>query len=150
MAVLIEAINVVIQLEALRERYPGGIASFEENVPNRSYCADDHLARIGFLQPKEMEAFAEGLDQLGLRAIVDGKCADFAIVDQKHGPIADCDWLEWGRHVDGFNLAWLAGTKPGAIVVPEGWTLEDSLNVDAVLPRDTSGAGGERIVDRDS
>lgn len=138
MAVLIEAINVVIQLQTLRERYPGGIDSFEQNIPNRSYCADDHLARVGFLLPAEMEAFADGLDKLGFCAIVDDNCADFAIVDQVQGPIANCDWLEWGRHADGFNLAWLAGTKPGTIVVPQGWTLEDSLNIDAVLPRDAS------------
>jgi hypothetical protein len=138
MAILIEAINVVFQLGTLRERYPGGLASFEEDVPNRSFCADDHLARVGFLQQPEMEAFADRLDELGFCAIIDGKCADFAIVDQVHGPIAPCDWFEWGRHVDGFNLGWLAGTKPGTIVVPRGWTLEDSLSIDSFESRDAS------------
>src|SRR5580765_2730641 len=75
MAILIEAINVVIQLGTLRDRYPGGLASFEEDVPNRSFCADDHLARVGFLQQPEMEAFAGRLDELGFCAIIDGKCA---------------------------------------------------------------------------
>jgi hypothetical protein len=138
MAILIEAISVVFQLETLRERYPGGVDTFEQDTPNRSYCADDHLARVGFLQPAEMEAFAERIDQLGFCALVDGKCADFAIVDQVHGPIAPCDWFEWGRHVDGFNVGWLAGTTPGTIVVPAGWKLEDALNIDAVSPRDAS------------
>jgi Tetratricopeptide repeat len=138
MAVLIEAINVVIQLETLRQRYPRGIEAYQDACPNRSYCADDHLARVGFLQPAEMESFAGKLEELGLIAIKDGACADFAIVDQVQGPIAPCDWFEWGRHADGFNLCWLAGTQPGTVVVPQGWTLEDSLNLDAIVPRDTS------------
>jgi Tetratricopeptide repeat len=138
MAVLIEAINVVIQLETLRERYPGGIEAYQDACPNRSFCADDHLARVGFLQPSEMERFAGKLEEIGLVAIKDGACADFAIVDQVQGPIAPCSWFEWGRHADGFNLCWLAGTKPGSVVVPQGWTLEDSLNIDAIVPRDAS------------
>ena len=138
MAVLIEAINVVIQLETLRARYPGGIEGYQDACPNRSFCADDHLARVGFLQPAEMEAFAGKLEELGLVAIKDGACADFAIVDQLQGPIAPCAWFEWGRHADGFNLGWLAGTKPGTVLVPHGWTLEDSLNIDAIVPRDAS------------
>jgi Tfp pilus assembly protein PilF len=138
MAVLIEAINVVVQLETLRQRYPGGIEAYQDACPNRSFCADDHLARIGFLQPSEMESFAGKLEELGLIAIKDGACADFAIVDQVQGPIAPCDWFEWGRHADGFNLCWLAGTKPGTVVVPQGWTLEDSLNIDAIVSRDES------------
>jgi hypothetical protein len=138
MAVLIEAISIVIQLETLRERYPGGIEAFQDACPNHSFCADDHLARVGFLQPTEMDSFASRLEHAGLTAIKDGNCADFAIVDQVQGPIAPCDWFEWGRHADGFNLGWLAGTKPSTIVVPLGWTLRDSLNIDAILPRDTS------------
>jgi hypothetical protein len=138
MAILIEAINVVLRLQTLRDKYPGGIEGFQEDCPNRSYCADDHLVRVGFLQPDEMEAFGDQLEEQGLQGMLDGKCVDFVIVDQMHGPTATCEWFEWGRHVDGFQVGWLAGTKPGTVVVPEGWTLEDSLNIDAIEPHDTS------------
>ena len=138
MAVLIEAINVVVKIQTLSERFPGGIEGFQDACPNRSFCADDHLARVGFLQPAEMEAFANKLEELGLTGIKDGQCVDFAVIDQVQGPIAPCAWFEWGRHADGFNLGWLAGTKPGTVVVPQGWTLEDSLNIDPIMPRDPS------------
>ncbi|CAN5136400.1 hypothetical protein BH10PLA2_BH10PLA2_39250 [soil metagenome] len=138
MAILIEAINVVLRLQTLRDQYPGGIEAFQEDCPNRSYCADDHLVRVGFLLPEEMEAYGDRLEEQGLQGMLDGKCVDFVIVDQRHGPTAPCEWFEWGRHVDGFQVGWLAGTKPGSVVVPEGWTLEDSLNIDAIEPHDAS------------
>jgi hypothetical protein len=138
MAILIEAINVVVRLETLRERYPGGVEGFQNDCPNRSYCADESLARVGFLEPAEMEAFGDKLEEAGLNGMLEGNCHDFVIVDQVHGPIAPCDWFEWGRHSDGFHIGWLAGSEPSTVYVPQGWTVEDALNLDGLEARDTS------------
>ena len=138
MAVLIEAISVVVRLETLRDRYPGGVEGFQDDCPNRSYCADESIARVGFLEPAEMEAFGDKLEAAGFRGMHEGQCLDFVIVDQVHGPIGPSAWFEWGRHDDGFHIGWLTGTEPGTIYVPQGWTLEDSLNLDALEQRDTS------------
>jgi tetratricopeptide (TPR) repeat protein len=85
-----------------------------------------------------MEAFCQQLEEKGFRGMSEGRCVDFCIVDQVHGPIGPCDWFEWGRHSDGFHIGWLAGTEPGAIYVPTGWTVEDSLNLDALEERDAT------------
>ncbi len=76
------------------ERYPGGVEGFQNNCPNRSYYADESLARVGFLQPPEMEAFGDKSEAAGRRGTHEGNCLDFVIVDQIHGPIASCDWFE--------------------------------------------------------
>jgi Tetratricopeptide repeat len=149
MAILIEAINVVVKLDVLRTRYPGGIAAYEQDCPNRSFCADNHLARVGFLNAEEMEAFVARLDELGLCPLLDGCSADIAIVDQVVGPTAPCPWLSWGKHIDGFSLAWLEGTDPGPVVVPLGWTLADSQRVQADQPHPEAQAEGLEFVRHD-
>ena len=51
MSVLIEAISVVIQLEAVERFYPGGLEGLIESPPNGTLCHDDQLVRVGFMTP---------------------------------------------------------------------------------------------------
>jgi hypothetical protein len=57
MAVLIEAISVFVRVDAIRERYSGGWEAFREAVPNQTLCCDDELARIGFMNPADVERY---------------------------------------------------------------------------------------------
>ena len=66
MSIVIEAISVVVPIAVLESKYPGGAARYESDCPNGTYCADEHLSRIGFMVPADVRAFVEHLSHLGL------------------------------------------------------------------------------------
>jgi DNA-binding transcriptional regulator YiaG len=45
MGVLVECISVIVRCSSLEEKYPGGVAAYEADAPNRTFCTDEHLAR---------------------------------------------------------------------------------------------------------
>jgi hypothetical protein len=110
----------------------------------RTLCADDHLARAGFMAPSDVERFVDSLEGAGLTFQSKGKAIDLAVVDQVRGPTIDCEWLEFGRFSFGDSggkiaVAWLfegqriaAGVHfPGEslqLATPKGWMYEGSLS----------------------
>src|ERR1700730_3882579 len=97
MAVLIEAISVVVRLEAIFERFPKGWEGFKAAVPNRTLCSDNELARIGFMTPDDVEAFTKELKSSHLVHLGDGEAVDVVVVDQLAGPTSKCSWIEFGH-----------------------------------------------------
>lgn len=51
MAVLVEGISAVIRRKAIDAKLAGGWPRFVAEVPNATLCADDNLARVGFMSP---------------------------------------------------------------------------------------------------
>lgn len=146
MPVLIEAISVVMRLEAIERSYPGGLARCRADCPNQTFCADGHLARVGFTAPSDAGHWVDHLTQYGLIFVQDERAVDLVVVDQVTGPTTICDWLEFGKHDDGYVVAWLAGTEPTEIYVPEGWDFETSLsNQFKLIPISEIGHSVERI-----
>lgn len=129
---LLEAISVVIRRTSIDARYPDGWNAFVQAVPNATLCADDHLARVGFMQATEVEDFVAALEPLGIVFLADGVTQDLVIIDQQHGPLAKCDWLEFGRikvptgddHLVG--VCRLAGDTTNMLSTPEAWRYEGS------------------------
>ena len=101
MAVLIEAMSVVFQADVLQERYPGGWDAFARAVPNQTLCADGELIRIGFMSPSDVETYATSLREYDIFYQVQDKARELVVVDQIHGPLVACDWIEFGH----LNLA---------------------------------------------
>lgn len=97
MAVLVEAISVVVRLDAINEKYPGGWDRFVTTVPNATLCFDDNIARVGFMNPQDSQDFIDTLWQNGLEWINNtggqGKAQDFVVVDQQKGALDPCEWL---------------------------------------------------------
>lgn len=128
MAVLIEGISVVARLDAIRTRFRGGEKAFREAIPNRTSCIDTHLIRVGFMTPQDAKGFVDQLVAGGLRFFNGKIFEDVAIVDQNHGPTAPTPWLTLIHlQEERINFAALAGTDPGDFIVPNDWTLEQSL-----------------------
>ena len=133
MAVLIEAISVIVRLEAVAQRYPGGTAKFISASPNRTLCADSELARIGFMHPDDVGAFVRGLEKLGLVFVNQQNIAvDIAVVDQRQGLTAPCPWLElFQTQLPGggtVTAVRLAGSQDKMLSCPAGWQYERSLS----------------------
>jgi len=134
MAVLVEAISVVVKRASIEARYPGGLDAFVKNAPNRTLCADTALVRLGFMTPADVEAFVKSLEARGLRYLVKGKARDLVVVDQQRGFLAYCDWTEFGHvKLDGDEKRSVAACRSKAawedpLVMPAGWVHEGSLS----------------------
>jgi hypothetical protein len=143
MAVLIEAISLVIRREAIDRTYPGGLERFAGEVPNATLCADDALVRVGFLTASEAAEFAELIEARGLVHLRAGEAADFCRVDQVDGPTDPCRWVSFGTFAYGrggrISACWFCdnpwiqwgATLPDVVmelVTPADWTYERSLS----------------------
>ncbi len=130
MAVLVEGISVVVRMEAIKEKVPGGWIAFKNHVPNQTLCADDELARVGFMSPDDAKSFVGALEGLGLKYRVGETAADLVVVDQLRGPCVSCEWLDFG-HIGGKGrvaACRLAGSSQTVLMRPEGWRYEGSLS----------------------
>lgn len=94
MAVLIEALNVVVRVSRIRAKFTGGLTAFKKSIPNKTFCMDSRLARVGFMNPVDVESYVAYLERNGLTFISSGKAKDIVVIDQFKGPTAACDWIE--------------------------------------------------------
>jgi len=144
MAVLIEAISVVVRRGSIDQKYHGGWEAFLRAVPNATMCADGEIVRVGFMDPQDVESFVVDLERHGLRFLDDGKAIDLAVADQQRGLTAQCDWLEFGRvrfgdaegkvaacwFFDGPRIASGIHMRSTSmqLATPAGWQFEGSLS----------------------
>jgi hypothetical protein len=143
MAVLVEAISVVVRRSAISTKYAGGWSSFAADVPNATLCSDDDISRVGFMNPADVETYIALLRGRGLQFLSDEKFVDIAVVDQQRGPTMACDWLEFAKLNFGdrgkVSACWLfegpriaAGVhlpaKQMDLATPAGWTYEGSFS----------------------
>lgn len=154
MAVLIEAISVVIRADRLLARLSWD--DFKATVPNATLCADGELVRVGFMHPDDVRVFIEGLEAHGLRYLAEGHAIDMVVVDQQRGAAVPCDWIEIGS-IDvapgaTVKAARLAGSQAHQLMKPDDWRFEGSLSQTfGFVPNGTSAdqAGLELQEDRD-
>jgi len=146
MAVLVEAISVIIRLSAINEKFSGGWNTFLDCIPNQTLCYDDELARVGFMSPPDVKNFHQLLIDHGLTFVVDNKAIDFAVVDQQRGLTTECEWLEFaklpfGEEDSKISACWFFDDPrvsygihlrskdiPMTIAFPPGWNYEKSLS----------------------
>jgi hypothetical protein len=132
MAVLIEAISVVIRADRLLARMAWD--DFAAMVPNGTLCADDELIRVGFMHPEDVRDFVERLEERGLRYLESGASVDLVVVDQQTGPMARCGWIEFGSISLGsqeshlVSAARMVGSSCRQVLTPDGWRYEGSLS----------------------
>ncbi len=86
------------------------------------------------MAPDDAKMFVENLSEFGIQYLHDGKAVDLVVADQQHGLAVPCDWAEFGRiDLDGnlednVGACRLVGSGGKQIVMPEGWTYENSLS----------------------
>ena len=135
MAVLVEAISVVVRIDAIREKFNEGWNAFVAGCPNHTFCADSKLARVGFMLPSDAEAYVNKLEHQGLcYQDNQGGAFDLIVIDQLRGPAMRCDWVESGtipfkgdpkRKV---AIARLKGDDATVFIAPDNWVYEQSLS----------------------
>jgi hypothetical protein len=120
MSVLCEAISVVVPRDVLDRLWPGGVEEYAASAPNRTYCADGHLTRVGFMHPNDVSHHIDTLRAAGLTPTDDDVFVDLVVVDQFGGPTLPCPWIAWAR-TEGVARAWLIDTDPGELATPSVW-----------------------------
>lgn len=134
MAVLVEAISVIIRSDAIEQRHLGGFEAFEAEIPNKTACSDGELVRIGFMVPADVEDYILRLSTKGLRYLVEGTATDIIVVDQQSGPLARCEWIEAGRvsldpeGTQMITIAQLVNSQLEGFAAPPGWDYAESLS----------------------
>ena len=134
MAILIEAISVVIKRSAIDKKYPGGWEEFVEDAPNETLCADSTLVRVGFMSPVDVESYVNYLENKGFVYLYDGEANDLVVVDQQRGLSATCNWLNFGHiNLDDDPSRRVAGCQAvdetdKTLLTPDGWKYEGSLS----------------------
>ncbi len=96
-AVLIQGYSVVVRKAMLAAMYPGGTDASARDCPNSTFCADEHVSRVGFMQAGDAERFMAELAAKGLTPTRDGRAEDVALTAQDYGFVRPCDWLELAR-----------------------------------------------------
>jgi len=138
MSVLAEAMSVIVPREVLDTKYPGGLAAYHAACPNETFCTDEHLTRVGFMSPADVEAYVRRLESYGLVYLRGGMAIDLCVVDQHRGPTTQCDWIDGGKHADGYAAVWLAGADPSTMYAPIHWSPEQSGELGFVASKDAA------------
>lgn len=140
MAVLIEALNVIIKDEAFNA-IPYNRDLFLQNIPSKAFCSDGILYRVGFMDLKYVEEYTDYLQNvLGLTYLDNqNKAKDFVVVDMLKGPTVNCDWLgfkrerlfkdrnEFKKSEEEFSIAWSVDNYNG---IPENYLLLNTEDKD--------------------
>jgi hypothetical protein len=140
MAVLVEAISVIIRRDAVETKYPNGLSGFVNDCPNKTFCSDGDLVRIGFMTPQDTEIFCDRLVDLGFDDFEVGPGEDFVVVDQLCGPTTECDWIKvFDHHINDLKVkaCELIGSNNSQWATPDGWEPATSLSCSfAWIPND--------------
>lgn len=133
MAVLIEAISVIVRRDTIEEKYPGGLDQYIKDCPNRSLCMDGEIVRVGFMTPKDTYAFTENLELFGFRCVTDEQFDEIAVADHIGGFALPVEWLQLLdlKIFEGnqkFMVCKIKGSAIGDVAFPVGWNYETSLS----------------------
>lgn len=134
MAILVEAISVVVKRSAIDDKFPGGWEAFVEDCPNKTLCADSSLARVGFMSPVDVESYVKYLEKNGLVFLESNEAVDLFVADQQRGITVKCNWAEFGHvNLDGDKSKRVAACQliegiEEPLLTPDGWKYEGSLS----------------------
>ena len=116
MAVECEFYNVIVPRSILESKYPGGVSAYRKDCPNASFVEDEHLTRVGFMNPNDTGSFMEGLITKGLDYLDENGCSKDFVGMMMFACFEPCDWLET-EIVDDIKCCWLKGNEPRPITL---------------------------------
>jgi hypothetical protein len=138
MAVLIEAFSVIVRVQAIRDKYFGGVKAFMDDIPNSTFCTDGLLGRVGFMSLDDAFFFSAELMNKGLDSLRgDRENTDIAYAVQDVGLIDECSWLVVERlSIDAQNhevtACSLVNEIQQGLSVPQNWSYEQYASLSKV------------------
>jgi hypothetical protein len=120
MAVALQMISVLVRVDAIRAKYPGGWDQFlkdaEPDIGSRAWY-DEHLYRDGAMSPHDIEEIVEFWQEKGLTTHREESGSPVEWIDicvtEFFGPTLPCSWY---ADLPDAYAAYLKGTEPGRIM----------------------------------
>ena len=106
MSIILRFYNFIIPKTIIKSKYDGGLNTFIENIPNKTFQEDDFLVSIGFMGPGDVEWFCEELKRNGLY-FENNRSYDFTVTNSFFGNLWEVNWLDRDMH-----HCWMKGTLP--------------------------------------
>jgi hypothetical protein len=128
-ALVIDALSVVMPNTAVEERFPGGLAAYQRTCSNDTFSTDGGICRVAFSAEADARAFVGELTRHGFAAPWSGQCSDVALVAPHVNLLYPCKWLETGleavaaadgRHYSALVVR-LRGDDSTRITIPGEW-----------------------------
>lgn len=125
---------MIIRADRILTAFNGGWETFKTLVPSETLCADEEIARVGFMSPGEVEAFCSSLELVGLVYRGGEGAADFTVTDQQRGIMYQTPWLQCGkiprqgREDQMITACRLKGSVVKQLIMPDDWEWESSLS----------------------
>ena len=94
MSINVKFITVVVRLETILQKYPGGLSAYLKDFPDNSVRQDGNLAGHIFMSTADADEYVENLAKLGFRYIENGRFEEIAVIDEYRGMFLPCDWLD--------------------------------------------------------
>ena len=122
MAVALMCISVLVRIDAIRAKYPGGWDQFLKDAEGdigESSWYDEHLYREGAMSPSDIAEIVEFWQEKGLTThrVESGEAVGWIdiCVTEFFGPTLPCSWY---ADVPDTYAAYLKGTEPGRVITP--------------------------------
>lgn len=124
MAIAVLTRAVIIPVDVLERKWPGGEAGYRAAAPNMTYRCDGHLAAVEFMTPGDVEHWiVKRLRPAGLHIPEKGRERDAVVADAHEGLTTPCGWIDF-RRLDNWAEARLKGAPESPLTGPSGWTPE--------------------------
>jgi hypothetical protein len=134
-AVLVECTSVIVRNEALTKKYTGGVEAYELACPNKTFCSDGVLTRIGFMNLNDVRYWcSEVLAPVRITLDHQARSRDVVVVDQLTGPSGACDWIVFGQNAEGFSWCRADDDERDVFAAPPGWTAAASRSMRFQVP----------------
>lgn len=119
MAVLMEFYNVIIKNDTIEKKYPLWLEGYITNLPNKTFCTDGKITRVGFMSLDNSYEYIRELERFWF---IGNNNTDICITKMWVWTIWECSWLwcgiiEWMWY-DFTAIKWEKVT-PDDIVLPE-------------------------------
>lgn len=141
MAVLCEAISVIVRRDSIDKFYQGGWLAFQEDLPHNKMCTDEELVSVGFWDSQSVEEYIDSLENKGLQfeskkeafGVFDRsrEINDIAVIEQDTGLWRPCNWIEQMRSEFGST-----GIKVLMCWLFEGHKIACGINIKGTQIRD--------------
>lgn len=121
MAVQITFFSMIIKKTTLDEKYPGGVAQYSEDCPNKTYHEDDYLTCVAYMSGEDLfDYIDEVTDKAPTLTLCSEDKPNNDIMPYHYGmgffPFYKNDWLV--KFTEGNNgMVYLKGTVPGESVL---------------------------------
>ncbi len=154
MAVLVQAVTVIIVNAAVAQRFPGGEQALAQMWPGPVYCTDGRISAVAFMTSEDATRFTALLGSHGFADPWATSARDIAVVVQGKGLVTGCDWLRVERRpldertgAPEVTIARMAGEELTTFSAPAGWDAQVWETLTPLDPNEYELQGSEQHPD---